>query len=158
MKVQNKGSGKAQESCFNVDPLKKNQFYDLLSRGEQETSPDLVTGMLKIFSIDVYALLDPGATLSFVTPLVTRKFDILPDILNEPLMVSTPVGESVVAKRVYRNCPIMLPNRVSYVELVELDMLDFDVILGMNWLHACYASIRCRTRVIRFQFPNEPIF
>ena len=42
------------------------------------------------------------------------------------------MGESVVAKRVYRNCPIMLPNRVSYVDLVELDMLDFDVILGMG--------------------------
>ena len=43
-------------------------------------------------------------------------------------MVFTPVGDSVVAKRVYRNCPIMLPNRVTHVELVELDMVDFDVI------------------------------
>ena len=33
-------------------------------------------GLLKVFSIDVYALLDPGATLSFVTPLVDKKFDI----------------------------------------------------------------------------------
>ena len=46
--------------------------------------------------------------------------------------MSTPVGESVIAKKVYRNCSIMLPNRVSYVDLVELDMLDFDVILGMG--------------------------
>ena len=42
---------------------------------------------------------------------------------------------SVVAKRVYRNCPIMFRYTVSYVELVELDMLNFDVILGMDWLH-----------------------
>ncbi|KAH0765914.1 hypothetical protein KY285_001785 [Solanum tuberosum] len=28
---------------------------------------------------------------------------------------------------------------------------------GMNWLHACYASIDCRTRVVKFQFPNEPV-
>ena len=72
-------------------------------------------------------------------------------------MLSTPVGESVVAKRVYRNCPIMLPNIVFYVDLVELDMLDFDIILGMDWLHACFASIDCRTRVARFNFPNKPI-
>ena len=51
----------------------------------------------------------------------------------------------------------MLPNRVSYVELVELDMLNFDVILSMDWLHACFASIDCRTRVVRFNFKNEPI-
>ncbi|PBO41484.1 hypothetical protein CKX42_26525, partial [Escherichia coli] len=43
------------------------------------------------------------------------------------------------------------------VDLIELDMVDFDVILGMDWLHACYASIDCRTRVVKFQFPNEPV-
>ena len=36
-------------------------------------------------------------------------------------------------------------------------MLGFDIILGMDWLHACFASIDCRTRVVRFNFPNEPI-
>ena len=61
--------------------------------------------MLKVFSIDVYALLDPGATLSFVNPLVNKKFDIL----HEPFIVSTSVGESVFEKRVYRICPIIFP-------------------------------------------------
>ena len=27
----------------------------------------------------------------------------------------------------------------------------------MDWLHACFASIDCRTRVVKFNFPNEPI-
>ena len=36
-------------------------------------------------------------------------------------------------------------------------MIDFDVILGMDWLYFCYSSIDCRTRVVKFQFPNEPI-
>ena len=58
-----------------------------------------MTDMLKVFSLDVYALLDPGATLSFVTPLVAKKFETLPDILHEPFIVSIPVGESIVAKR-----------------------------------------------------------
>ena len=62
--------------------------------------------MLKVFSIDVYSILDPDANLSFITPLVAKKFDILPDILHEPFIVSTQVGELVVAKRVCRNCSI----------------------------------------------------
>ncbi|XP_069150141.1 uncharacterized protein [Solanum lycopersicum] len=66
-----------------------------------------------------------------------------PDVV----IVSSPEGESVVAKRLYQNCPISLPNRVSYVDLVELDMLDFDIILGMDWLHACFASIDCRKKM-----------
>ena len=46
--------------------------------------------MLKVFFIDISSLLDLSATLSFITPLVAKKFDILLDILNEPFMVSTP--------------------------------------------------------------------
>ena len=89
-----------------------------------------------------------------MTPLVAKKFDILPYILREPFIVCTLVGESVVSKRVYRNFSIMLPNRVSYI---DLDMLDFHIILGMDRLHACFASIECRTRVVRFNLPNEPV-
>ena len=51
----------------------------------------------------------------------------------------------------------MLPNKVTLVDLVELYMFDFDTILGMDWFHSCFASIDCRTGVVKFQFPNEPI-
>ncbi|XP_069143340.1 uncharacterized protein [Solanum lycopersicum] len=88
---QYKGSCKSQTSGSNEVP-KKNRFYALRSRSDQDTSPDVVTGTLKVLSIDVYVLLDPGATLSFVTPVVSKRFDILPDILNESFIVSTPVG------------------------------------------------------------------
>ena len=71
--------------------------------------------------------------------------------------MTTPVGQSVVATRVYRNCSIMLPNRVTHVELVKLDMVNFDIILGMDWLDNCFASIECRTRIVKFNFPKEPI-
>ena len=153
LKSHDKGSGHHQPSGYSDAPKKKT-FYALHFRGEQETSTDVVNNLLKIFTLDVYALLDLGATLSSVAPLVSKKFDVLPEILDEPFLVSTPVGESVVAKRVYRNCPITLTNRVSYVDLVELDMFDFDIILGMDWSHAFFASIDCRTRVVKFHFLN----
>ena len=37
-------------------------------------------------------------------------------------------------------------------------MVDFDVIIGMDWLHSFYASVDCKTRIVPFQFPNKPIF
>ena len=36
-------------------------------------------------------------------------------------------------------------------------MVDLDVILGMYWLQSCYAFIDFRTRIVHFQFPDEPI-
>lgn len=41
--------------------------------------------------------------------------------------------------------------------MVEHDILDFDIVLGMDWLHAYFYSIYSRTRVAKFQFPNELI-
>ena len=81
LKGLNKVSGKV--SGYNVDFPKKN--YALRSRGEQDTSPVMVTGMLKVFLIDVYPLRDAGATLSFVNSLIAKKFDIFSDTLNDLL-------------------------------------------------------------------------
>ena len=53
-------------------------FNALRSRGEQESSPDVVTGMLQVFSIYVYALLDRGDKLSFVTPLIAKSLIFCP--------------------------------------------------------------------------------
>ena len=67
------------------------------------------------------------------------------------------MGDFVVARRFFRSFPISFPNRVTLVNLVELDMVYFNVILGMDKLHASFASIDCRRKVVKFQSPNEPI-
>ena len=56
---------------------------------------------------------------------------------------------------VYKNCPIMLPNRVTYDDLVELHTVYFDVTSETTWLHTCFSSIDYRRRVVKFNFPNE---
>lgn len=43
------------------------------------------------------------------------------------------------------------------MDLFELDMVDFEVILGMDWLHSFYTSFECRTRKVVFRFPGESI-
>ncbi|XP_015086975.1 uncharacterized protein LOC107030088 [Solanum pennellii] len=93
----------AQPSGLNSEAPKRNYFYALKARGKQKTSPDVVTGKLPVFFVNVYAFLDPGSTLSFVTPLVATKFDVLPNVLIEPFPVCTTMVDSVVAKRVMGN-------------------------------------------------------
>ena len=46
-----------------------------------EETPDVVMGMLQVFNFDVYALLDCGVNLSFVTPYLAMRFDMCPEIL-----------------------------------------------------------------------------
>ena len=63
-------------------------------------------------------MLDSGATLSFVTPLVTGYFNVLPDVLMELFLGTNPVGDSVMARIVFTSCAISLPSRITLVELV----------------------------------------
>ena len=63
----------------------------------------MVTGMLEIFSTSIYALLDPGSMLSFVTPLIALTFEIFLEVLHDPIVVSTSLGENVRTDRVYKD-------------------------------------------------------
>lgn len=51
----------------------------------------MVMSMLRVFDFDVYALLESGANLSFVTPYLAIRFDMTPEILLEPFLVYTPI-------------------------------------------------------------------
>ncbi|KAH0658050.1 hypothetical protein KY289_026798 [Solanum tuberosum] len=55
--------------------------------------------------------------------------DVSPETLSEPFSVSTPVGDSVIARRVYRNCPVTVSQKVTSADLVELEMFPDEPIL-----------------------------
>ena len=77
------------------------------------------------------------------TTYVANQFEVLLEKLYEPFCVFTHVGEFILAERVYRNCPICINHKNTMADIVELDMVNFDVILGMDWLPSCCASIDC---------------
>lgn len=68
----------------------------------------MVIGMLQVFFINTYTLLEVDATFSIVTPFVAMKFKIFHKVLLEPFSVSIMLGESLVANKVYRIFPIIL--------------------------------------------------
>lgn len=53
-------------------------MYALASRQDSESSPDVLIGILSILTYDLYVLIDPGSTMSFVTLFVASKFGIEP--------------------------------------------------------------------------------
>ena len=81
----------------------QNRTYAIGDLQNSEASPDVVTGTLSIFSHIVYALIDPGYTLSYVTPLIAGKFKRTPELLVNPFELSTLIGESILAEEVYRD-------------------------------------------------------
>ena len=51
-------------------------IYALTNRQDQEASPNVITCILSLFSRSVYALIDPGSTLSFISPFVASRIGI----------------------------------------------------------------------------------
>ena len=64
----------------------------------------------------------------------------------------------ILAKRVYRDFPISINYKNTMDDLAQLDMVYFDVILGMDWIIAFDGLKDFRTQVVKFQMPNETIF
>lgn len=81
----------------------RNSLYALSTHKDSKVSLNIVTCMLHIFSHDIYMLIDPRSTLSYVTPYMVEKFCFEPENIFEPFSVVTSVGESIVAIKVYRN-------------------------------------------------------
>jgi len=67
------------------------------------------------------------------------------------------VGDSIVPIEIYKGCMVSIFYKEILLNSIELDRVDLDVILGMDWLHSCYASRDCRARRVSVHFPNDTI-
>ena len=56
------------------------------------------------------------------------------ETLEEPLYVSSPLGIRTRIRMIGRGCELEISGTLLTVDLRILDMSEFDVILGMDWL------------------------
>ena len=68
------------------------------------------------------------------------------EALEEPLYVSSPLGIRARIGMICRGCELEISGILLIVDLRVMDMLEFDVILGMDWLTAYRAVIDCEHR------------
>ena len=71
--------------------------------------------------------------------------------LKNKLIVNTPLGEQILRILVFKGCEIVVGGLVLKVNLIPLEVSDFDVILRMDWLSNHRASMNCFTKKIVFK-------
>ncbi|XP_075088504.1 uncharacterized protein LOC142170482 [Nicotiana tabacum] len=67
--------------------------------------------------------------------------------------VANQAGHQAVVNRIYQDCPFMIQNLFFPVDLPEMPFRDYDVIVGMDWLHMHHALIDCRLKKVTFRTP-----
>ena len=77
-------------------------------------------------------LFDSGASHSFIATSVVIELGLEVETLEEPLYV--------------RGCELEISGTLLIVDLRIMDMSEFDVILGMDWLTAYRVVIDCERR------------
>jgi hypothetical protein len=114
-------------------PLVPTRVYALVP-GEPKGGSEVVIGTTPILGFEASVLFDSGITHSFVSIVFVSLSRLVVRTLEPGLAVTTPVGKTVVYKRVVCECPVSIYGSVLPTNLVVLPMFSYDIILEMDWL------------------------
>ena len=81
-----------------------------------------------------------------ITRTIVIELGLEVETLEEPLYVSSPLGIRARIGMICRGCKLEISGTLLIVDLRVIDMSEFDVILGMDWLIAYRVVIDCERR------------
>ena len=132
-------AGRGQGRVFAVNPQ------------EAHASNTAVTGTFLIDKLKARVLFDSGATHSFISPYFANKLARDKTLMKSHLIISTPIGDPIEVRYMYPACVVEIEERVLPADQIELAILDFDVILGMDWLFENHATINFYEKCVVFE-------
>ncbi|GJX75613.1 putative reverse transcriptase domain-containing protein [Tanacetum coccineum] len=153
---KNGGSG-SRGNGNDKQPAAKGKVFSL-TRDQAANSSGTITGTLFMNGRVVFVLFDTGATHSVISITLAKYINIPPTLLNFTLSISTLMRSLVVIDHEYQNCLLQFDDKIRCANLFPLNMHDFDIILGMDWLTKHCATIVCHTKSVIFGDLDKPEF
>ena len=125
-----------------------------MTQQDADAAPDVVTYNISILDHDAYTLVDPRATHSFASKHFLDRVQIKTQPLEGRMGVSLPAGDPLFSDRVVRDSKVLIGGQEFPADLVALDMKDFDVVLGMDWLSRHIATLDCYKKEVKLNKPG----
>nr|GFB24742.1 hypothetical protein [Tanacetum cinerariifolium] len=129
-----------------------------ITKGHAANTSGTITGILFIYGHAVFVLFDTGATHSVIFSAFASRVTMTPTLLDHVLCISTPIQDFVRITHVYRNLPLQFDDKIRAINALPLDMCEFDIILGMDWLTEHRATIDCHLYRVIFGDIHAPEF
>ena len=150
------GHGRGRGSALGIQTEARTQarFY-AVTQQDANASPDVVTGIISILEHYAYTLVDPAATHSFASKPFLDHFQIETQPLEGRMRVSLPAGDPLFSDRVVRDSRVLIGGQEFPADLIALDMRDFDVVLGMDWLSRHRATLDCYKKEVKLHRPGK---
>ncbi|XP_070020660.1 uncharacterized protein [Nicotiana sylvestris] len=105
---------------------------------------------------DASVLFDTGSTYSYMSSYFAHYLYMPRKSLISSVHVSIPVGDTIVVDRVYGSCVVTAGGLETRVDLLLLSMVDFNVILGMDWLSPCHDVLYCHAKTVILAMSRLP--
>ncbi|XP_070047099.1 uncharacterized protein [Nicotiana tomentosiformis] len=131
-------------------------LYAFSDRPDTEASDAMVTCIISFCGKNASVLFDPGYTYSYVSSLFAYFLGISREYLGTPVYVSTPMGDFVIMDWIYQSCIITLCGYETSADLLLLEMTDFEIILGMDWLFPYHAILDFHAKTVTLDIPALP--
>ena len=122
---------------------------------EDTNAPYVIVCNFTIFDTIMHALIDPGSTHSYICTDIPSLGNLPRSETEYDILVTNPLGHSVIVNKVYRDCPIRIREYEFLRDLIELSFKKIDVILGMDWLSRHQPIVDCRMKIVTLRTPNE---
>ncbi|KAJ0588955.1 putative nucleotidyltransferase, Ribonuclease H [Helianthus annuus] len=116
---------------------------------EARQDPNVVTGMFPINQRVASVLFDTGADYSFVSLEFKKMIGLTASKLDIPYSIELANGKLVEANEVVRGCVIELGGDEFTLDLLQVELGSFDVVVGMDWLSSNKAEVVCQEKTIR---------
>ena len=114
---------------------------------EAEYQPTMVEFEGKIFNLSISVLIDPGATLSYISPKIVEQCKLQPEKFRNPWLVQLATGTKRRVMAKVKSCPIVIAGQPVVADLNILPLGSYDVLIGMDWLEKHWALVNCKTKL-----------
>ncbi|GKE51673.1 putative reverse transcriptase domain-containing protein, partial [Tanacetum coccineum] len=115
----------------------------VLGGGDANPGSNTVTGMFLLNDHHAYMLFDSGADRSFVSNTFSELLDITPSALDVTYAVELADERTSETNTVLRGYTLGLLGHPFNIDLMPIELVSFDVIIGMDWLAKNHAVIVC---------------
>ena len=101
--------------------------------------------------MEASALFDPRATHSFISLMCASRASLVMVSLKEECYISTSCAGVMVVLTSCLDVTVSIDDQEIMTDLLVLDMRNFDVILGMDWLASYHATVDYFSKEVIFQ-------